>query len=103
VRHHDPVCAAIERAGDQGWIVAVDPHHAHHAPEVAGPGHIGDVLPGRREVLHLAHDGVEAQAPEKLAHVRRVVAHHQGDEATLGELLLGRVRPKISHHSTPIS
>jgi len=69
LRHHDAVRAAVERAGNLLLVEVIDPDHAHHAPEVARPGHVVEVLPGRREVLHLAHHGVEAEAAEELAHL----------------------------------
>jgi hypothetical protein len=84
-------------------IEVIDPDHAHHAPEVACPGHVVEILPGRGEVLHLAHDGIEAEAAEELAHLRRVVAHDQGDNATGFELFLGGIHPEFGHDTPPIA
>src|SRR5260370_31149020 len=61
VRHHDALGAAIERAVDRRVVVVHHPHHAGHAPEVAGPGQVAAIGVVDAPVLALEPDAVGAE------------------------------------------
>jgi hypothetical protein len=54
-------------------------------------------------MLHLAHDGIDAQTAEELARIRRVVTHDHGDYATGIKLLLGGVLSIFGHRTPPVA
>src|SRR3954451_11677140 len=52
-------------------------------------------------MLLLAQDGVKPELAQELDHVRRIIAHDEGDHPAVIELVLRGVPPKLGHHTLP--